>query len=396
VVFSPLQSSGWRNKLLSMLAEPVAADWTWFRSGREVFPAMLAAIEGARASVCLETYIFAADSLGEQFREALVRTRQRGVRVRVLIDALGSISLPGTFWEPLLAAGGEVRLFNPLALDRLGIRNHRKLLVCDERVAFVGGFNIASDYNGDGVTHGWCDLGLRVGQALAAQLAATFEEMYARADFRHKRFIRLRRSTARRTLLTASEQILLSGPGRGRSPLKRALRLDLAQAVNVQIMVAYFLPTWRIRRDLTRIARRGGTVQIILPGKCDVLVSQLAGQSLYRRFLRARVQIHEYQPQVLHAKLIIADDVVYVGSANLDPRSLDINYELMIRFAHRDMAAQARAMFAGSLAHCRLITRKEWGQSRSIWRRLKQRWAYWLLVRIDPYLARRQWQALPD
>jgi cardiolipin synthase len=137
-------------------------------------------------------------------------------------------------------------------------------------------------------------------------------------------------------------------------------------------------------------------VQLILPGKSDVLVSHLAGQSLYRRFLKAGVQISEYQPQVLHAKLIIADDAVYVGSANLDPRSLDINYELMIRFDRKEMADQARAIFAGNLAHCRQITREEWRRSRTLWRRLKQRWAYWLLVRIDPYLARRQWQALPD
>jgi cardiolipin synthase len=220
--------------------------------------------------------------------------------------------------------------------------------------------------------------------------------MFARADFQHKRFIRLRRSTARALELTLHEQLLLSGPGRGRSPVKRALHRDLNRATNVQIMVAYFLPTWRLRRDLTRIARRGGTVQLILPGKSDVLVSLLAGRSLYRRFLKAGVQIHEYQPQILHAKLIIADNIVYVGSANLDPRSLDINYELMIRFDHQDMAAEARAIFAGSLAHCRQITREEWRKSRSIWRRLKQRWAYWLLVRIDPYLARRQWQELPD
>jgi cardiolipin synthase len=145
-----------------------------------------------------------------------------------------------------------------------------------------------------------------------------------------------------------------------------------------------------------RISRRGGTVQLILSGKSDVLISQLAARSLYRRFLKAGVQIHEYQPQVLHAKLIIADDAVYVGSANLDPRSLDINYELMIRFDHPDMAAQARAIYAGSLAHCRQITRQEWQKSGTIWRRVKQRWAYWLLVRIDPYLARRQWQELPD
>ena len=298
--------------------------------------------------------------------------------------------------SPCARRGARCAQFNPLALDRLGIRNHRKLLVCDERVAFVGGFNIASEYDGDGVTRGWFDLGLRVSGQLPAQLAATFEQMFARADFQHKRFIRLRKSTARKMVLTANEQLLLSGPGRGRSPFKRALRRDLARATNVQIMVAYFLPTWRIRRDLTRIARRGGTVQLILPGKSDVLVSQLAGQSLYRRFLKAGVQIHEYQPQILHAKLIIADDIVYVGSANLDPRSLDINYELMIRFDHKAMADQARAIFARSLTHCRPITREEWRQSRTIWRRLKQRWAYWLLVRIDPYIARRQWQALPD
>jgi cardiolipin synthase len=379
-----------------MLAEPVAADWTWFCSGREIFPAMLAAIDGAQESVCLEIYTYAADSLGQRFREALVRARQRGARVRVLIDALGSIGLATAFWQPLRAAGGEVRQFNPLALGRFGIRNHRKLLACDERVAFVGGFNIASEYDGDGVTRGWFDLGLKTTGPLATQLAATFEQMFARADFQHKRFIRWRKSTAKKMVLTPQEQLLLSGPGRGRSPVKRALRGDLTRATNVQIMVAYFLPTWRIRRDLTRIARRGGTVQFILPGKTDVLVSQLAGRSLYRRFLKAGVQIHEYQPQVLHAKLIIADDVVYVGSANLDPRSLDINYELMIRFENRDMAAQARAIFAGSLAHCREITREEWRKSQTIWRRLQQRWAYWLLVRIDPHLARRQWQELPD
>jgi cardiolipin synthase len=379
-----------------MLGESAVAEWTWYYSGREVFPAMLGAIDAAQESVCLETYIYAADSLGERFREALVRARLRGARVRVLIDALGSMELPGAFWEPLVAAGGEVRQFNPLALGRFGIRNHRKLLVCDERVAFVGGFNIASEYDGDGVTSGWRDLGLKLEGQLPGQLAATFEEMFARADFRHKRFIRLRKSTARQMVLTPYEQLLLSGPGRGRNPVKRALRKDLAGATTVQIMVGYFLPPWRLRRDLTSIVRHGGTVQLILPGKSDVVISQLAGQSLYRRFLRAGVQISEYQPQILHAKLIIADDIVYVGSANLDPRSLDINYELMIRFENGDMAAQARAIFAGSLAHCRQITREDWRKSRTIWRRLKQRWAYWLLVHIDPYLARRQWHELPD
>jgi cardiolipin synthase len=379
-----------------MLAEPVAADWTWLCSGDEIFPAMLAAIDAAQKSVCLEIYTYAADAVGQRFRGALVRARQRGARVRVLIDAAGSLGLATAFWQPLRAAGGEVRQFNPLTLDRWGIRNHRKLLVCDEQVAFIGGFNIASAYEGDGVTRGWFDLGLRTIGPLAAELAAAFEDMFERADFQHKRFMRLRKTTAKKLVLTPTEQLLLSGPGRGRSPIKRALRGDLGRATNVQIMVAYFLPTWRIRRDLVRIARHGGTVQLILAGKSDVLISQLAGQSLYRRLLKGGVQIYEYQPQILHAKLIIADDVVYAGSANLDQRSLNINYEVMVRFDQKALADEARAVFSESLKHCRPVTGEEWRQSRTIWRRLKQRWAYWLLVSIDPYLARRQWRALPD
>jgi cardiolipin synthase len=220
-----------------------------------MFPAMLAAIEAARESVCLETYIYAADAVGERFRTALVAARQQGARVRVLVDALGSRGLPGHFWQPLVAAGGEVRHFNPLALERLGIRDHRKLLVCDERVAFVGGFNIAGEYDGDGVSQGWHDLGVRVGGALVAQLAGAFDAMFVRADFQHKRFVRLRRSTARMAVRTPNEQLLLSGPGRGRNPIRRALRADLRRATRVQIMVPYFLPTWRIRRDLARVAR---------------------------------------------------------------------------------------------------------------------------------------------
>ncbi len=192
------------------------------------------------------------------------------------------------------------------------------------------------------------------------------------------------------------EQLLLSGPGRGSSPIKRALRRDLAGARNVQIIIAYFLPTWRIRRALTRVVWRGGRVQLVLAGKSDVLVSQLAGQSLYRRFLKAGVEIFEYQPQILHTKLIIIDDVIYLGSANLDQRSLNINYELMIRFESRQMAEQARAVFANTLQHCQPITFEQWRKSRSLWRRLKQRWAYFLLVRIDPYIAKRQWKGLPD
>lgn len=383
---------------------------------------MLDAIDAARVSVSLETYIFSSGALGERFREALVRAAERGVRVRVLVDALGSYLLSSGFWEPLRIAGGEVRWFNPLSWNRMGIRDHRKALVCDELVAFIGGFNIAPEYDGDGVSRGWCDVGMRLEGPLAISLARAFDEMFERSDFKVRRFVKLCQAKAKKVVsvfrpgeapivgnpeehkplgankVIASgprEQLLLSGPGMGRNPLKAALRKDLARAVSVQIMVGYFLPTWRIRRQLIQIARRGGRVQLLLAGRSDVMVSQLAARSLYRRLLKAGVEIFEYQPQVLHAKLLIIDEVVYVGSANLDPRSLNINYELMVRFEKRAMAERAREFFSSNLQYCRRITLEEWRKTRSVWQRLKQRWAYFLLVRVDPYIAERQWQAMP-
>jgi cardiolipin synthase len=368
----------------------------WLCTGDEIFPEMLAAIDAAGKSVCLETYTYTVSPLGDRFRDALIRAAQRGVKVRVLVDALGSAGMPANFWEPLRAAGGEMRLFNPLALWRMSIRNHRKLLVCDENIAFVGGFNIAPEYEGDGVNCGWCDVGLKVKGPLAVQLAASFAEMFAKAEFRHKRFLQLRWFRPRKTRTPPLEQILFSGPGLGRSPLKAAFRKDLAHARDVKIMVAYFLPTWRLRRDLTQVVRRGGRVQLILAGKSDVLLSQLAGRSLYRRFLKSGVEIYEYEPQILHAKLMIVDDIVYVGSSNLDQRSLQINYELMIRFQHPEIASQAREVFARNLKHSKRIELNEWRKSRSLWQKLEQRLAYFVLVRMDPWMARLQWKALPD
>jgi cardiolipin synthase len=305
--------------------------------------------------------------------------------------------MPDSFFEPLRSAGGEVRWFNPVKkLSRLSIRDHRKLLVCDRKVAFVGGFNIATEYEGDGVTSGWCDLGVRLEGRMAEQLADSFLDMFERAELRHKGFLPLRQFGARRTVSSAHEQLLLSGPGRGRSPIKRELHRDLARAREVQIMVAYFLPSWRIRRALARVARMGGRVQLLLAGKSDVLLSLLAAQSLYRRFLKMGVEIYEYQPQILHAKLFVIDGVVYAGSANLDHRSLNLNYELMIRFEANEVAECARELFQRNLRNCRQITLEEWSKSRTIWRGLKQRWAYFFLARIDPYVAKRQWRALSD
>ena len=366
----------------------------WLCSGREIFPAMLTAIASAQSSLRLETYIYADGELGRQFLAALVAAQRRGVRVRVLVDAFGSWPLPADYFQPLTAAGGEVRFFNPLRLWRFGVRDHRKLLVCDEHTAFAGGFNLADEYAGDGVTRGWCDLGVRLEGTLAATLASAFDELFALADFHRKPLLRLRAFKQRRKGgIVPRGELLLSQPGRGASPIQSALYHDLSTARDVQIVTGYFLPTRRLRRDLIRVVKRGGRVRLLLAGKSDVLVSQLAARSLYRRLLRAGVEIYEYQPQILHAKLFMSDHAVYVGSANFDVRSFNLNYELMLRFDDHTIAADAREIFTRLLKNSRRIERREWRKSQTLWQRIHQRWAHFLVARVDSFVALRQFRA---
>lgn len=378
------------------MTSPQVTAWKWLRSGDEAFAAMLSAIAAARDSVRLETYTFSDDDLGRRFRDALIAASRRGVKVRVLVDGVGSNYLPEDFWSPLTSAGGEVRVFNPIDLKRFGIRDHRKLLVCDANVAFIGGFNISQEHEGDGVTRGWRDVGLKLYGSIVSELSSSFDEMFLLAEFRHKRLARFRKAQHKKTVIASDAQLLLGGPGRGGNPIRKALNKDLARARNVQIAQAYFLPTWRIRRALSRIARKGGTVQLLLAGKSDVALSQIAARSLYQRLMRAGVNIFEYQPQILHAKLLVIDDAVYIGSANLDPRSLSINYELMVRFENPQMAAEARAIFFEAQAHSQQIDSVTWKRSRTFWMKLKERFAHFVLARIDPHVARLQWKWLPE
>jgi cardiolipin synthase len=349
---------------------------------------MLAAIDSARRTLRLEMYIYSAGSPGDEFRAALTRAARRGVQVRVLVDALGSIGLPASYWKPLTDVGGECRWFNPLKLGRISFRNHRKVLVCDEETAFIGGFNLAPEYAGDGITEGWRDLGLQIRGPLGSELAESFDAMFGRARFEHKPLHRFRKSTSRATISAENWRLLLSGPGRGYNFLKRTLATDLANAHTVQIICAYFLPTWRLRRELERVVRRGGRVQLILAGKSDVRLSQLASRKLYRPLLKRGVEIYEYQPQVLHAKLFLVDEQVYVGSSNLDARSLNINYELLVRISEQRVVGEAHEIFREVLAHSRRVELKAWRRSRTFWTKLMEEWAYFLLARVDPWWAR--------
>lgn len=366
----------------------------WLPTGEEVFPAMLAALAMARKTIQLEVYYYSDGKLGREFREALVAAAERGVQVQVLVDAVGSWLLPGNYFQALIKAGGKARRFNPLHYSRFGVRDHRKLLVCDGVTVFIGGFNISDEYYGDGVNTGWCDLGAQMDDVeLAEDLSASFNALFKMADFHRKPLLRLRLFRRKRGT-RAVGNLLFTHPGRGASPFQAALYRDLKVAQDVRIISAYFLPTRRLRRELMRVVRRGGRVQLILAGKSDVYISQLAARSLYHRLLKAGVEIYEYQPQILHAKMIICDQTLYLGSSNLDIRSLNLNYELMLRLQDKTVSAQAGKIFDARLEYSKKIDQHAWRGFRSFWQRWRFHWAHFLLARIDPLVALRQFRKL--
>ncbi len=368
------------------------ADITLLPSGESGLSQMGRLVDQARHNIQLQMYIYADDAAGRRLRQQLIAAASRGVRVRIIIDALGSFSLGADFFALLEAAGGEVRVFNPLHLGRFSHRNHRKLLVCDRRQAIVGGFNIGAEYDGDGVDKGWLDLGVRVGAELAGVLASSFDRFFVLAGERQPRFMRLRGATERREVRCDQGRMLLSGPGRGTNPLKASLLRDLSRAGDICIVSPYFLPPWSLRRRLMKRARHGARVRLLLPGKSDVALAWYASRSIYARLIRAGIEILEYQPQVLHAKMVVADEVVLIGSANFNTRSLHIDYELMLRFKDADLSRRAKGWFDHHAERAQRIDRETLRRQSGLWTRLRQRVSYWMMARLDPLVARWLWR----
>ena len=357
----------------------------WLHDADAAYAAMEQLIEASRGTLDIEFYIFAQGDVAERLVAAMARAARRGVRVRLLLDAFGSGEPGGAWLHPLAQAGGELRWFNPRRLLRYTCRDHRKLLVADGTQAILGGYNVADECAGDGITRGWRDLGLWLEGPVAGALRASFAALFDAAALGRRDWLRLLRAMRRRPRSTGAVQLLLSGPGRSQSQLRQALGADLRHAARIDIMAAYFVPTGRIRRALRRRARTG-CVRVLAAGRTDVPLARLASRSLYPRLMRAGAQVWEYQPQVLHAKTLLVDDVVYVGSANLDSRSLQLNFELMLRIRDPQLAAQLRLRFEADLLHATRIERA-WVAQWGFGQRALQFMARVLVARLDRWVA---------
>ncbi|HEX8301087.1 phosphatidylserine/phosphatidylglycerophosphate/cardiolipin synthase family protein [Sphingomonas sp.] len=362
---------------------------TLITEGPARMEALLALIGSARHSLRVLYYIYVADEAGEAVRDALIAAAKRGVEVRLIVDGMGSEPAQARkFFAPLEEAGVSVCRFVPRWGRRYLLRNHQKLALADEARVIIGGFNIEDSYFGTQAEAAWRDLGLLVEGPAAARLTGYFDAL-SRWAKRPKASMR----SLGKTLCEWSEpegatRWLLGGPMRRLSPWARVVKRDMERSHAIDIIAAYFAPNPAMLRRLDKAGKRG-QVRLILPSKLDHGAAVWAARFTYAGLLRKRVQIYEYQPTKLHTKLFVIGDVVHIGSANFDIRSMFLNLELMLRIEDAHFAAHVRNYVEGEIANSERITAALHKSRTGLWTRIKQAGAYFVMAVLDYNVTRR-------
>ena len=338
------------------------------RDGGGTYPAMLAAIASATVSISFETYILAADHIGNQFKEALIERAKAGVKVRMIYDAVGSFGLPASYSDDLRAAGAEVIDFNPIApwrrRFRLSHRDHRKVLVVDNAVAFTGGINIADEY--DSVERGgggWHDMHCRVTGPIVLDLARMFRRTWLRAG--GGTFAPISPgATAPPGDGPAYVRLLDNTKRRQRGNTRRAyLHVIRSARISVLIQNAYFLPDRGVRRALARAVRRGVDVRVMVPGSSDIRVIEWASTYALRALVKAGVKILRWRGPMLHAKTATIDGTwSTIGSYNFDAQSRFSNLEVTVEILDPATAQALVTNFELGAENCEPWNEASWNR----------------------------------
>jgi len=362
--------------------------FTVLETGQERIAALLELIAAANESLRLVFYIFASDDSGRAVRDALIEAANRGVKVWLLLDGFGCSAAEPDFFQPLEDAGGKFCRFLPSYGRRYLIRNHQKLAIADEKRAIIGGANIEQTYLDDSNEKHWRDLWLLIDGPFVAPAARYFDSLFRWTRTPNGKLRKLRHIVARHSDQRGVLQWKFSGPLSRKDRLPVALSRALKTAKRFDLIAAYFSPPWAFLRRLGRIAVRG-QARIITASKSDNNATIAAARHTYSRLLRRGVEMYEYSPAKLHTKLAMIDDVVYIGSANLDFRSLYINMEVVLRIDDAGFAKKMRGYFDRELKDSEHITPTVHRQRANLLRRLKWTLSYWLVTSMDYTVTRR-------
>jgi cardiolipin synthase len=355
---------------------------TLLADGPERLDALIALIDGAKESLRVLYYMFLADGSGTRVRDALIAAAGRDVEVSLLLDGFGSTA-NRDFWRPLAEAGVRFCHFSPKFGRRYLLRNHQKLALADGSKVITGGFNVSDDYFGTIESGAWRDLGLQVEGGSVGCLIRYFDDLFRWARSPDPRIRDLRRMLQQHSVTEGKLHWLFGGPTRRLSPWARAVRRDMNGARRLDLIAAYFAPSPAMLRRIARVGRRG-EARLVSAAKSDNRATVGAARNTYWWLLKRGVHIFEYQPTKLHTKLFVVDDVVHIGSANFDMRSLYLNLEMMLRIDDSDFAAAMRGFVDGEIAASNPITIEFQRRQRTPFNRLKW-WLAYLVVAVADY-----------
>jgi len=354
-------------------------------NGAAYFPALLEAISVAEESIRLETYLYADDAIGDAVTDALCTAAQRGIDVRVVVDGFGARNLIIKHLPRLLDAGVQVRVFRPeqhlwrhlLARKRTRLRRmHRKMALIDGSVGFLGGINIIDDATGNtGSTR--LDFALRIEGPVIQQMSHAIDRQWltlSRRPFLHYGLRPQPTSIGPVTTGSICCALLLRDNLRFRRSIEQAYVAAIQSAKEqITLAMAYFIPSRHILNALLDAAHRGIQVKLMLQGRIEYRLQHYASQSLYYRLLGAGVQIYEYQPGLMHAKVGVIDQHwATLGSANLDPFSLLVAREANLIIDDRSFCTVLTTQLQREItAHCREITAAGWAKKSGLHRAIR-------------------------
>ncbi len=373
-----------------------------FHEGDSYFSKMLEDISRATVSVYLETYIFELDDFGKKILDALKKVAENGVKIYILVDGVGSSSWTESVLHELYDHKIEARVYHPLPwisfhlklksrsgflrrfilyLSRLNRRNHRKVCIIDEKISFVGSFNISvvhlSAYQGK---NAWRDTGVRVEGREILNLISAFQKTWIKSwGIRLEQQVKTKSVLSHRKmtpLLRLNDSFFL------RHRFNEALFSELENAKQyIRIINSYFIPTRRLIRALIKSAQRGIEVIILIPYKSDVRITKWITLVFAKRLLLHGIKVFEYLPTILHAKIVMTDQKTIVGSTNLNHRSFIHDLEVEIILLKPSSRFQLEAQFFKDLSHSQELKPSHF-QGIRFWQKLLGRffflWRYWM------------------
>ena len=363
-------------------------DLHFVSTAEERLEAVLKVIACARKSIRMLTYMFHDDQTGREVMEALLHARKRGLDVELMIDSFGSSDSDDRFFRPLKEAGGRFCRFSSRWNLGYIVRNHQKVLIADDAHILIGGYNITDQYFGRAGENSWEDFGVIASGPQVGDLAGYFDDLLDLSKDGGVRFLKLRKLIRSWKAEGGKLRWLIGGPTNRISPWALSLKRDLTDADSIHLAAAYFSPSRSIMRRIIDVTQKGNS-RLVLAGKTDNGATIGAARSLYKYMLKRGARIFEYRPRPLHIKLLVIDDACYVGSANLDIRSLFINLEIMLRIEDAGVAEYLRSHIGIMIENSEEQTLEKHRKRSGLFSRLRWGLAYLLVNSIDYTIGRR-------